>query len=95
MSGVRRGRKLTRKAQEDMGRKRSKVPGTPGQTLQAGQGLVVCHDVQVSWVCTGEGGGRGCAQVRGGRGGGGGPRAGGARRGQGRPSSYIICSMLR
>ena len=40
-------------SQEELFRKRSKVPGTPGAALQAGQGLVVPGDVLVTWVCTG------------------------------------------
>mmetsp|Transcript_22804 Transcript_22804/g.59590 ORF Transcript_22804/g.59590 Transcript_22804/m.59590 type:complete len:2664 (-) Transcript_22804:127-8118(-) len=52
LRNIRPGAQSRSQQQAELSRKRSKVPGTPGVALQAGQGLVVSGDVLVTWVCT-------------------------------------------
>ncbi|KAF5841954.1 hypothetical protein DUNSADRAFT_10125 [Dunaliella salina] len=52
LRNVQPGAQSRSQQQAELSRKRSKVPGTPGVALQAGQGLVVSGDVLVTWVCT-------------------------------------------
>lgn len=41
--------KLVRVKEEEMNRKRNKVPGTPGVAMQDGKALIAMGDVMVTW----------------------------------------------
>ena len=44
--------RLIKSKEEELLRKRGKVPGTPGVALQNGRGLLSLADVMVTWVFT-------------------------------------------
>jgi hypothetical protein len=41
--------KIVRTKEEELARKRGKVPGTPGVAMQDGKGLIAMGDVMVTW----------------------------------------------
>lgn len=43
---------MIRSKEDELQRKRGKVPGTPGVALQNGRGVLSSADVMVTWVCT-------------------------------------------